>query len=244
MKNNYPLFLPSVIQTYTQKDNKLIDKNIRLDEARKSLMLILENKYFDKIVIVDGSEYEILTSKEIEHYSSTGIVIEQIKFQQDVSKVQEYGKSNGEAQITDYMLKNSRLVNSAGGFYKLSSRYFLENFEMVLSTIVNCNNVFFYYHPSLLRKYRPFVCTAFYKSSIEFYNKNIRERTGECNQTVHGQLESVFYRSLAGLKYSSLKSEFPYFSCISGTTGELMTNRYFRIRNALSKSGLLACSFK
>lgn len=243
MKNDYPLFLPSVIATSTISNNKLTNEKTRLYETRKALISVLDKGYFKKIIIVDGSNVEILSQKEIEKYCKMGFHIEQFKFQQDTNQVKLFGKSNGEIQITEYMLENSKLAIDSGGFYKLSPRWALCNIDLILPKIQDIDNFFYYFHPSGIRNFRSFVCTSFYKTSIEFYKKNLSGCIGECGLDVDGYLESVFFSRLSKLSKNGVKVEFPFFSGIGGTLGAPITNRYYFLRNYMSKAGLLAYSF-
>ena len=117
------LFVPSVIKTFTSYATKLTDENTRLRESKKAIYFNIEQGCFDKLVIVDGSNIDILSEEEIEEIESRGIQVEQMKFQQSVEDVQKFGKSYGEMLITNYMIKNSKLVNEFGSFVKISGRY-------------------------------------------------------------------------------------------------------------------------
>jgi hypothetical protein len=244
IKNNYPLFLPNVTKTYTDIANVLKDGNVRLIEARKALFSIIEKGYFDKIVIVDGSNQEVLSKTEIEDFGNLGIVIEQLLFQQNVEEVKCFGKSQGEMQITNYMVKKSILVKEAGGFTKISPRYIINNIDFMMKLIHNRANVFFFYHPPIIRKLKPYVCTIFYKTSLDFYEKYLKDSIKDCNEQKSDFLESVFFRRLINLKKVSIFVPFPLFSGVAGTTGKGIYNGYFILRNMLAKTGLMCYSFK
>ena len=241
--NNYPLFLPNVTKTYTNSSNSLVDVDIRLQEARKALFYIIKKKYFNKIVLVDGSNTKILSEKEISFYGKNGIIIEQLLFQQKTSDVLKYGKSQGEMQITNFMISNSLLVKNAGGFTKISPRYFFDNIDEVMSKIYNKKNIFYYYHPPFVREIFSFVSTIFYKTSIEFYKEHLENSIEECNNDVSGFLESVFFRKLRNIDKAAICSEFPHWSGIAGTSGKSLYNNHFKIRNTLSQLGFLAYEF-
>ena len=243
MISNYPLFLPNVTKTYTNFSNVLVNEDLRHQEARKALFYIIEKRYFQKIVLVDGSKTKILSEKEIFFYAKNGIIIEQLLFQQKISDVLKYGKSNGEMQITNFMISNSLLVKNAGGFTKISPRYFFDNVDEVMSKIYNKKNIFYYYHPPFVRKIFSFVCTIFYKTSIEFYKEYLENSIEECNNDVSGYLESVFFRKLSNIDKTAIFCEFPHWSGIAGTSGKSLYNNHFKIRNTLCQLGFLAYEF-
>lgn len=243
MKNDYPIFFPNVVKTSTDSNNLLTDENVRFSEARKALFSLLRKGYFKKVIIVDGSNCELLTKEEIAHFLELNIEVEQLRFQQNVDNVKSFGKSNGEIQITNYMLAHSRLVRQYGGFYKISPRYHIENICHIFPIITKLTNVFYYYHPPIVRNYKSFVCTAFYKMSTDFYEEHFSDCIQDCGLEVGGYLESVFFRRLNGLEKRPINIEFPFFSGIGGTKGAPMKERFYFARNMLSKTGYIAYSF-
>lgn len=244
MRNSFPLFLPNVTKTFANFANVLTDENIRLKETRKALFYTIDKGYFDKIIIVDGSNQEVLSDKEISELSDSGIVVEQLLFQQDIDLVKQFGKGNGEMQITNYMVNNSKLAKEAGGFIKITPRYFLDNIDALMPVINNKTNVFYFYYPPLIRLIKPFVCTIVYKTSINFYKSFLEESICEHTTAINGYAESVFYKRLINLNKSRIKIEFPHFSGLAGTTGKSINNQYYKLRNILAKLGYICYSFK
>lgn len=244
MEYNFPLFLPNVTKTYTSFANVLTDENIRLAETRKALFHIIAKGYFNKIIIVDGSNHAVLSEKEIAQLANTGITVEQLLFQQDTELVKRFGKGHGEMQITNYMVKNSILAKEAGGFIKITPRYFLDNIDTIMPIIQDRSNVFYFYHPPLIRRNRSFVCTIFYKTSIDFYKSFLEESIHENTTEICGYTESVFYNRLIIQKKSSVYIDFPHFSGIAGTTGKNINNQYYTYRNIFAKIGLMCYSFQ
>ena len=245
MEYRYPLYLPNVTKTFTEFEAALKNENERLEQTRKALNLIIEKGYFNKIVLIDGSNFSVLTQEEIETiYKKYGIEIEQLIFQQDIVLVEKFGKGHGEMQITNYLVDNSRLVKEAGGFVKLTPRYIFDNIDSILSVVKENKNVFFFYYPPLLRRIKPFVMTIFYKTSIEFYKANIEQSLNEHDKNIKGYAESIFYRHIITLKKHGIKCPYPYFSGISGTTGKRIKNQYVVFRNFCSRIGILGYSFE
>lgn len=244
MVSNFPLFLPSVNKTYTDFANVLTNENVRLQETRKALFYTIEKGYFSKIIIVDGSNQKVLSNHEIIQLATKGIEVEQLLFQQDTKLVKQFGKGNGEMQITNYMVKNSKLANAAGGFVKLTPRYYFDNIDLIMPQINNKSNIFFFYYPYIVKSIKPFVCTIFYKTTIEFYKTHFENSICEHSTEIKGYAESVFYRNIVNLDKSSVYVEFPHFSGLAGTTGKQILNQYFQFRNICSKLGLMCYDFK
>lgn len=243
MHRDYPVFLPNVIATSTVSMNRLTDEGVRLSQARDALFRLIADRHFDRIVIVDGSNRSVLSNSEIAELSRSGVEIEQLMFQQNREQVQLFGKSNGEVQITEFMLANSALIREAGGFYKLTPRWTVENLGAILGQIRDLSNVFYHFHPPLIRRLRPFVITSFYKLSVSAYEQYFTGCLADCGPDVDGYLEAVFFRRIHTAKLKRLRVEFPHFSGIGGTLGLPISNRYYWARDAMSRAGLLACSF-
>ncbi len=244
MKKNYPLFLPNVTKTFANFESKLIDSEVRLHESRQALFSIIKKNYFKEIVLVDGSNTPILSVDEILDFMSKGIRIEQLVFQQDITLVENYGKGNGEMQITNFMTKHSELVKRAGGFVKLTPRYYFDNIDEVFPIVNEYDNVFFFYYPEPVRNIKKFVMSIFYKTSLDFYNRNLKDSIVYHNKEVSGYMESVLYRQLRYLPKKSIYVSYPHFSGTSGTTGKSIQNQYVIFRNICSKIGTMAYSFK
>jgi hypothetical protein len=112
-----------------------------------------------------------------------------------------------------------------------------------MPVIYDKKNVFYYYHPLFIRNIKTFVCTIFYKTSIDFYRNNLENGIYDCNLEKSGYLESVFCKKLAGLNKTSISVDFPHFSGIAGTTGKGIANRFFKMRTMFSRCRLLCYVF-
>ncbi|MDV2446957.1 hypothetical protein CMU93_05500 [Elizabethkingia anophelis] len=236
--------MPSVTKSFTDFESALKDSNIRLKETREALYAIISKNIFKEIVIVDGSDNPILSDSEIDSLRLNGVVIEQILFQQDKDLVSEFGKGHGEMQITNYMIEHSELVKKAGGFVKLTPRYFFDNLEEIFQIINKYTNIFFFYYPSPIRSIKPFIMSIFYKVSLDFYKENIEKSIQFHNKDVSGYMESVLYKQLIKKAKKGIRVNYPHFSGTSGTTGKNIRNQYVFLRSICAKLGLMAYSFK
>jgi hypothetical protein len=234
------LFVTSVITPYSRSITTLRDEKIRLENTKNAIFLSLKENLFSKLVIVDGSNFDILNKSEIIQIEKKGIQVEQLKFQQSITDVQNNGSSFGEMTIKEYMIKNSNLVSEHGTFCKLSGRYNLINAKKIIPKLRNYDTFFVNYHPFLIRNFFPFTSTIFYKSSVDFFEKYLIDCKKECSYEVDGFLESVFYRRLESVKKRYLSFPYPYFSGISGVTSKETVNNHLLIRRFLSASGFLS----
>ena len=234
----YPLLITNVVNPSAKKHNKLNDPLERLQLAREAIFDIAEGKAFEELVIVDGSNCDILSDLEIKKIERMNVKVEQLKFAQEAQMVCMHGKSHGEMQITDYAIKNSTFIRGAGGFFKISGRYTVKNLKDVISRTETYRSFFYRYNPSFFGENKRFVCTIFYKCSLDFYKDKIAQGIFECSDNPKGFLEAVFYRRTTGLSLQAI-SCFPWFSGIGGTHGKATSNKYYRVRKFLSMLGFL-----
>ncbi len=234
------LFVTSVITPYSKSITTLRDEKIRYANTKNAIFSSLKEKLFSKLVIVDGSNFDILNKNEIIQIEKEGIQVEQLKFQQPIVDVQNYGVSFGEMTILEYMIKNSNLVSEHGTFCKLSGRYIITNAKKVIPKLRNYDTFFVNYHPYFVRNFFPYTSTVFYKSSVDFFEKHLIDCKKECSNEVDGYLESVFYRRLMSLKKRYLSFPYPFFNGISGVTSQELVNNHLLIRRFLSASGFLS----
>lgn len=239
---DYPILFPGTVNIYTRASIKLVDPAIRLHETKKSIMNLVDKKIFKSIVICDGSNTSIFTESELNDLAESGVNIEQIKFQQNIVEVERFGKSNGECQTVDYAVHNSKIINQAGGFYKLTPRYHFENIENIIVNFKQ-KNIFYHYNTWPINIRSPFVMTIFYKCSLDFYREIMSGAIDDCSNDVRGYIESVYYRLLKKEKSERIYIEYPFFTGIAGTTGGQISNDYYLLRNYASKFGFLARSY-
>jgi len=240
----YPLLITSALKTYAKSLNNHKSFESRKHETLSALSKITSTGIFSKIVIVDGSDNIILNKEELEYYKSKKISIEQLCFQQNKSNVAKFGKSYGEMEIVNFALVNSRIINASNGFYKISGRYFIKNLKKIIYEIDSFDNVFFLDNPLFINKNREFVSTIFYKVNKEFYSNNLSSLISKCNVGKDGFLEHIYYKAINDFRHNPIFVEFPLYDAISGTTGKKAVNRFYILRNLLSKSGILCFQYK
>lgn len=239
-----PVLITSAVKPASTSDTNLTSECARLHQCRDAIIGLLKKRLFGYYVIVDGSNVEIFGQTEIDALASKyGVQIEQLAFQQDSESVRLHGKSYGELAIIFYALKYSQLIKEFGSFTKISGRYSITNLHSVLSKVNHLRNFFFFDNPVHFNLNKKYVCTIIYRCETEFFIKNFSETMEECGYHKKGFLESIFYRRLAPLKKKGVRVQFPYYTGISGVTGEKIINSKYFLRNILSKAGVLCHTF-
>ncbi len=239
-----PLLITSVLSAYAISANKIFGFDQRRQQTFNALESIVKLNIFKWIVIVDGSNKKLLSQDEISQYAKRGVVIEQLCFQQDIEAVIRYGKSNGEVQIVNFAIDNSKIINEFQEFYKISGRYFIRNLTKIVAKMDCYDNLFYFDNPFFFNKNKKFVTTYFYKTNVNFYKTVLYGLKNETSIEKEGYLESVYFRAIEKRKDKSISLEFPFVIAIAGTTGLNAINRWYILRNLFSRLGFLAFSFK
>lgn len=242
--SKFPLLITSVLNAYATSSNMIFSFDLRKLQTLNALESIVELNIFKWIVIVDGSNNKLLSQDDISQYAKRGVIIEQICFQQDIESVIKYGKSNGEVQIVNFAIDNSKIINEFQEFYKISGRYIIRNIRKIITQIDCYENVFYFDNPFFYNRDKQFVTTYFYKTSLNFYKTYLYNLQNETSVEKDGYLESVYFRAIEKRREKSIKSDFPFVLAISGTTGKIAINRWYILRNIFSRTGFLSYSFK
>ncbi len=240
------LLLSGKVDVVPSKLNKLYDRNIRLSQTRSSLFEIIKTCLFDKIVVSDASNVEILSEKEIVDLRvNNNIIVEQIIFD-NINIVDKNGgiKSINELNNIKKTLDLSNILKQEKIFYKITPRYQISNLQSIITSSQSISHLFYDYHFWPFSKYKRIIKTNFFKTDIDFFNEiNIEAAYNHLDENNDYHLEHYFYEILSTQKKEYIKIEFPFIKTISGTSGLPVTNRFYYARNKISTKGYLAFSF-
>jgi hypothetical protein len=121
------------------------------------------------IVIADATDSCLLSESEISELSLMGVVIEQIRFQQDIHRTRLKGKGYGEGRLIEFALENSRLLEDATHFYKSTGKTFVRNFKTIQSMVGdNTMDLIFWKYPDIENFARTWADTRFFFTSVDF----------------------------------------------------------------------------
>lgn len=122
-----------------------------------------------RVVVVDATAQEVLTSSDIDHLNNIGVEIEQLNFSQNISLVQSHGKGFAEGCIIEYALKNSIFLNQVESFFKCTGKIYCRNFDVILKNIVS-NNAKIAFWRNIQKSFyqNPWADTQFFFTSRDF----------------------------------------------------------------------------
>lgn len=117
------------------------DISIRLADYQQTLEKWINNSWIKNIVLVENSGYPLNSLKKIAINNPRGKQVEFMSFDgQDFPR--HLGKGYGEILALQYVMKNSRQLQSTKRFVKVNGRYYIPNIESVLSSMSRETGVF------------------------------------------------------------------------------------------------------
>lgn len=169
LTKSYPLLISSAISPpvdtpYLQMTNPLL--RAVLTQASIYYWVGLG---VDKIVIVDSTGVSVFNEDEIDNLSKLGILVEQLKYNQDEHSVVTNGKGYAEGKLVEFAIENSRLLAGHPSFYKSTGKTFVRNFKEI-NDLVTHNSITSIFWKNLEFKNieRSWVDSRFYLSTIDF----------------------------------------------------------------------------
>lgn len=190
------------------------DTEVRLEQYSVSIERWIRETGIRHIVVCDNSGFKYNEQRFEEIAASAGKQIEFVSFQGNTQRVKEQGKGYGEGEIIEYALMNSNLMRSCKGFYKITGRIFISNFNRVSLFVrpsENCFNL-------TLSSIEDYVDTRFYHCEKQFYLDHLLHAYVTVNDNENFVLENAFSRHLKNAMYGRFLV-LPDFDGISGSTG-------------------------
>lgn len=188
----------------------------RRQQYIESLEYYIKKTKIKKIVYCDNSmavkdneinNLAIQYSKEFEWLSFMG----------DRVKVVTQGKGYGEGEIIEYALENSKLLQSANYFIKVTGRIIIKNIDF-LTSFMNANRMYF------CRNTSTNIDTKLYGLPIEAYKKDFLKLYDEVDDKNGKYLENLFSdRILKEQLTVHNYIVYPNVQGISGSTGKTYT---------------------
>lgn len=159
-----------------------------------------------------------------------------------LSKNSIHGKGSGEAELLDYVFKNSTLIHESDYICKVTGRYYIKNFRKILKFVnSDKNNISIY---SNISKYLTWVDSRFFIFKKEFYNNYLNARLLEINESKGIYFEHVLAQSVHDCMSNRcgwrLLPVYPDYIGLQGTSGisdksnlfqKIKYNIYFKLKN-------------
>jgi hypothetical protein len=198
---------------------KLVNGTCRL-VASRAAVLFWALSGISKIVIVDATNYPVLSNDDMFMLVSTGVKVEQLYYQQDLILVQQRGKGYAEARLLEYALEHSELLKSESSFYKCTGKVFCRNFSVINKFIVErgISNSFWQHHDDRVGFDTTYIDTRFYLTSREFARDLLVPKFLEADDRVKA-IETCCYQ-LIKPRYDQSLSPRPRLMGLAGGSGQ------------------------
>lgn len=227
---DYVILLTGCINPNGMSFTKLSDINIRMKQYMEAIDFYLGNTAYP-IIFAENSGTDIS-----EHYAKDVINkrLEILSFEGNSNK--KKGKGYGEAEIIDYVLKNSQTIKSINGdcsIIKITGRLIISNINKIINT-----RLLFQHNNSILASFNSnfsFVDSRIFIAPIDFY-KSFLHKKEEINDSNNYYFENALADCIIKenrYRYYPFYVE-PQIIGQSGTTGnyyiqqELTVNNRFR----------------
>jgi hypothetical protein len=187
------------------------------DERRRHTLFALK-KWRDlhidlPIVVCDGSGYNF--QMDADFYSMKNNLTEFISFQNDVSKVKQFGKGWGEGEIISYAIDKSTLISTADWLIKCTGKLWVLNHNKF---IVNDKRIGYFDYGG--NNDITWIDTRYYVVNINWYKNNLRYVHRNVNDYNGTYLEHCFAGTLKKERYCDfLTITAPMICGVSGSTG-------------------------
>ena len=207
----------------------------RLDHYKRSIDFWLTKTNVDKIVFCDNSNYIFDDQNYFEELAfKNQKQIEFLTFQGDIASTEKYGKGYGEGEIIKYFIENSKLLENEEGFYKITGRLYIKNFNSINKHVKKHIN---YFNKPYLNS-KNLVDTRFFKVNIADYKNLFIDAYKLVNDIKGKWLEHVFYEVIkTNNLYVKSFDVFPKIIGCSGSTGVIYEEKFYRywLKNILLK---------
>ena len=194
----YPLLLTSCIDPNGMPGTSRPDPFIREQDYVTALQTHIAADVFDKIVFIDNSGWD-LAAFEVIRQQTPRLKMELISVQQN-DYPRERGKSYGEQWMVDTAVEKSSLIESSGGFVKLTGRLRVLNLDRMIRRVPSDIDLLIDMRDHDFFKYvgKSHWCshhadTRLYACSKKFYSKNLQGRYSDLNESTGRFVENLFF---------------------------------------------------
>jgi hypothetical protein len=165
----YPLLITSAIDPPEGIPFLSMTNSVKRKFLTKSAFYFWIAKGFRHIVIADATNSLLLTESELDELAPMGVVIEQIRYNQNSARTVAKGKGYGEGKLIEHALENSALLGNSSHFYKSTGKTYVRNYSAIDSLIKKEGfSTLIWRHTDAGDLSKPWADARFYFTSIDF----------------------------------------------------------------------------
>lgn len=198
----------------------LTDARERLNQYNTAIERYIKESSFDSIVFAENSgakfdseRFELLADQ----YGKKFEYILRELSEEQVLKMQQKGKSYGEADLIDYAFRNSLLLSQASQVYKATGRAFLTNSKRVISNVPN---------QFIAKNKIGWVNTEFFKVEKNDYFTYLADGVDLMDDYKSQNIERVWYKLIKESGGGLQAKAFKVFPRLHGVIGSALNKNY------------------
>ncbi|MGO4770974.1 hypothetical protein ACEN2I_04885 [Flavobacterium sp. W22_SRS_FK3] len=173
---------------------------------------------FKTIIICDNSNY-VYCNEIVSLATKNDKILEVLNFEGNKEKSKVLGKGYGEGEIMNYILNNSKYIQSHDSFFKVTGKLFVENYNNYLN-FKGVDFAFDYSYSFFWKKEKvQCVFTNFYFANLISYKNILKDEYLKVKDSEGLFLEHVYAFALQKENSLNIVSILPAISGISGSSG-------------------------
>lgn len=193
----------------------------RYEQYITSISFYIEKSLFKDIVFCESSNFYYPSNSGLvelaEKYHKN---FEWICFSGNKKEVLNKGKGYGEGEIIEYAIGHSQIMIQASYFVKTTGRIVVKNVNKIGLKLNFRKN---YFNFDLCRTCG--IDTRFYCCTVDFYKKYLLNAYKRCSDYANEMsLEDVFYDCLIDAEKFYCLPDYPFFSGVGGSHGDIYDN--------------------
>ncbi len=199
----------------------LTDENTRRQQYCSSIEKYIKDSVFCNIVFIENSGshfnaeqfYQLATAHD-KNFEYISHVLED----EQIFEMQLRGKSYGEAELIDFAIRNSELINEVDFVYKVTGRVFLKNSKRILKSKNRKSNEF------IVKNSIGWANTEFFKISKVDYFMHLERGLNLMDDYNNKNIERVWYQLMK--KSEICVDSFSVFPRLQGIIGSTNNKTY------------------
>ena len=198
----------------------LTDARERLKQYNTAIERYIKESTFDSIVFAENSgakfdskRFELLA----EQYGKKFEYILRVLSKEQIFRMQQKGKSYGEADLIDFAFRNSILISQASQVYKATGRAFLTNSKRVISNVPN---------QFIAKNKIGWVNTEFFKVDKNDYFTYLAVGIDLMDDYKSQNIERVWYKLIKESRGELQAKAFKAFPRLHGVIGSAINKHY------------------
>ena len=216
MKNfNFCLILTCTINPVQMPDLVRSDPRIRLQDYKKSFNFWINNKFVDKIILIENSNYDLSFFREIAN-NSKDKQIEIISSDSNNTYNKSLGKGYGQYLCLKEIFEKSKILKTSEYCIDVTGRHCIKNFKTIVDDIQkNQSDIYVNLTDNL-----KFADANIYGGTKEFFVKYLIPETEKTNDSLNRIFENcVCNATLKAISNGMTLSKIPIYAEIEGFIG-------------------------